>query len=195
MKTGTPPWKLIKNKQRFAKLFKLYTHFSLRNMKGICSRAGVLTRTLLVLRSHSFFSWNPCTSTGRPLSSCNVSFSRLLTTSNKNVQVDFVFVGEMGTFSFYTWIIPPQASPTPLFCSQERENKLLRTFLCTRKRSRGPCRNIPSPGVLFWRLCDNLCVSFHQLLGETWTPPYQNRPGRVIPPINPVHHSATHQGT
>lgn len=81
--------------KRFAYKLHGYTHFTVSDMKKLCERGGVLSDSMEKYLQESFDKCTVCKQTGRPLHSRKVSFSKVLSSFNDTVQIDFVFVSQL----------------------------------------------------------------------------------------------------
>jgi len=85
---------------KYARMFAVrlhtFTHLTTRDMKEICTRAKILTPVLAQALEAVFDKCTSCKSTGRPVHSRKVSFSRVLAAFNDHLQVDYLFIRELG---------------------------------------------------------------------------------------------------
>ena len=81
---------------KFAKNLHMYSHLRPDDMKTLCKRAGVLTGVLSKALDEAFARCTSCQSTGRPLQSRKISLSKILASFNDHVQVDFMYIAELG---------------------------------------------------------------------------------------------------
>jgi len=88
------------NDSKYARMFAvrlhIFTHLTPNDMKKICERAKILTPVLSQALESAFSKCTSCKATGRPVHSRKVSFSRILAEFNDHLQVDFLFVRELG---------------------------------------------------------------------------------------------------
>ena len=82
--------------KRFAVKLHSFSHLSVEDMKTICNRAGVLTREIEAALAEAFEKCTSCKQTGRPLNSRSVSLGKVLAEFNSHVQIDFLYVTEIG---------------------------------------------------------------------------------------------------
>ncbi len=74
-----------------------FTHYTLPDMIFLCKRAKIMTPALRQALEVAIFPSAPAAkTTGRPLNSKKISFDKLLRTFNDHVQVDFLFIRELG---------------------------------------------------------------------------------------------------
>jgi len=88
------------NDSKYARMFAVrlhtFTHLTPNDMKKIFKRAKILTPLLSKAVESAFSKCTACKATGRPVHSSKVSFSRILAEFNDHLQVDFLFVRELG---------------------------------------------------------------------------------------------------
>ena len=85
-----------KHARMFAVRLHSFTHLNPRDMKKVCKRAGILTSVLSQAIDDVYSKCTSCKMTGRPIGSRKISFSRILANFNYHVQVDFMFIRELG---------------------------------------------------------------------------------------------------
>lgn len=85
-----------KQAQEFATRFHLYTHLHPNDMDIICTRAGILTSVLKQALCKAYNKCTSCKTTGKPKSSRKVSFSRLISSFNHRLQIDYFYIKELG---------------------------------------------------------------------------------------------------
>lgn len=83
--------------KQFALRFHTYTHMPPKDMKKICNRAGIMTPTLSAALDDVYDNCKICCTTGRPLNTNKVSFNTVLAGFNDHLQVDFLFIKELGS--------------------------------------------------------------------------------------------------
>ena len=79
--------------------FKLhsFTHYQLPDMLYLCRKANILTPALRQALQIALKKCTSCKTTGRPLNSKKVSFDKILREFNEHVQIDFLFIEELGS--------------------------------------------------------------------------------------------------
>ena len=85
-----------KHARMFAVKLHTFAHLTPRDIKTICKRAGILTSILSQALDSVYEKCVSCKMTERPAPFQKVSFSRLLDEFNSHVQVDFLFIRELG---------------------------------------------------------------------------------------------------
>ncbi len=80
----------------FASKLHSFTHYTLPDMIFLCKRAKIMTPALRQALEVAISKCTSCKTTGRPLNSKKISFDKLLRTFNDHVQVDFLFIRELG---------------------------------------------------------------------------------------------------
>lgn len=85
-------------KKQLAKKLHGYSHLAERDMKTMCEPAKNLSPSMEEALKGAFEKRSSCTSTGLPLQSRTISFSRIIAEFNDNLQVDFLFVIETSDF-------------------------------------------------------------------------------------------------
>ena len=85
-----------KEAHKFAIRFHMYTHLCPDDMSLVCKRAGILSPVLHQSLVKAFNKCTICKTTGRPRPSRKVSFSRLVSSFNHRLQVDYFYVKDLG---------------------------------------------------------------------------------------------------
>lgn len=81
--------------RRFANKLHSYTHLHIDDMVTLCERGGVMTPVLRQALEVAAENCSSCKETGRPSTSKKVSFSKVLSTFNAHVQIDYFFIVEL----------------------------------------------------------------------------------------------------
>ena len=106
--------KQVKAARVLAVKLHTYTHLTARDVKMICSRAGVLNPILSQELELVVQKCTSCKRSGRPLHSRKVSFARVLSGFNDHLQADFLFIKELQNLPI-SWTLG-QVSQRPLSC-------------------------------------------------------------------------------
>ena len=85
-----------KHEKWFASKLHVYSHFRPKDMIELCRRAKILTPTLKKELQDAFANCTSCLQSGRPLNSRKFSLSRVLSSFNDHLQIDFFFIQELG---------------------------------------------------------------------------------------------------
>ena len=76
-----------------------YSHLSAEDMCELCKRAGILNPKLRQAHQSAFEKRTNPKSTGRPLNSRKISFTKIFSEFNDHMQLDFMYVKEFGNAS------------------------------------------------------------------------------------------------
>ena len=90
---------LRQNRGQISSKLHGYSHLSFEDMRTLCQRGDVLTPVLEQALRKVAGRCSSCKQTGRPANSRKISFSRILGSFNKHVQVDFLFAKEFHNIS------------------------------------------------------------------------------------------------
>ena len=86
----------VKNIRWFAAKLHAYSHLRVTDMVELCRRAKILSPQLRSELENVASKCTTCLQTGRPLNARKVSFSRVLSSFNEHIQIDFMFIAELG---------------------------------------------------------------------------------------------------
>ena len=109
-----------------------FTHLTARDMKMICSRAGVLNPILSQALELVVQKCTSCKRSGRPLHSRKVSFARVLSGFTDHLQADFLFIKELQNIPILHIVdVGTGFSATALMSSRDMEDasRMIKTKL------------------------------------------------------------------